>query len=350
MCRILSSLVLASLWAGCVRTTPAAPESSRSTQQATQAVRANPEKVAQEFNLRPLAAGVTPGAESTSASPNGGPGTAATFGLYVLALSWSPNFCCTHSSKEECQGLQGSFGATHLTIHGLWPNYTDAQAQQAGAGWPQYCAPYSSCQKHPTPGCDPDPSTIPADMKTYGPGYVSDNDFLADHEWPKHGSCTGLDSGTYFSSALSSLLALPGDQGTPELLTKNIGGTVAATDLRAAFGAPESVMLSCDSSCNLSQVSICLTHAASGQPGTRTTCPSNVTSSTYDNGCFVDNRCPNVTLQAVGQCGAGGSGSSGSGGQCGNPGQGPACTEDSACISQGYVRCAKSGCCTTVPK
>lgn len=347
MRRILSSLVLASLWAGCVRTTPASSGPSGPKEQSAQALRASPEKVAQEFNLRPLALGTTPRAESTSDSPNGGPGTAATFGLYVLALSWAPNFCCTHSSKQECQGLQGSFGATHLTIHGLWPNYTDAQAHQAGAGWPQYCAPYGSCQTNPPSGCDPDPSTIPADMTTYGPGYVSDNDFLADHEWPKHGSCTGLDSGTYFSSAITSLKALPGDQGTPDLLTRNIGGSVAATDLRAAFGSPESVMLSCDSSCNLTQVSICLTNAASGQPGTRTACPSNVTSSAYDNGCFV-NHCQNVKIQAAGQCSGGGS--SGSGGQCSSPGQGPACTEDSACISQGYVRCAKSGCCTTVPK
>jgi len=38
----------------------------------------------------------------------------------------------------------------------------------------------------------------------------------------------------------------------------------------------------------------------------------------------------------------GGGFSSGSGGQCSSPGQGPSCTEDSACTSQGYVRCAKS--------
>lgn len=351
MSRIVPSLVLVGLLAGCVRTTPAPGEASQSTSSGSQSVRAAPELVAQEFSLRPVASGVTPSLEAASTSPNGGPGIATPFGLYVLALTWSPNFCCTHSTKEECQGLDGSFGATHLTIHGLWPNYTDAQAQQAGASWPQYCAPYSSCNtKTPATGCDPDPATIPADMTIYGPGYVSDDNFLADHEWPKHGSCTGLDSGTYFSAAISSLKSLPGDQGTPALLTKSIGGTVATTDLQAAFGSPESVMLSCDSSCNLSQVSICMTNDASGLPSTRTACPSNATSSSYDNGCFV-NKCQNVTIQSAGQCtsGGSGSGSSGSGGKCSSPGQGPSCTEDSACASQGYLRCAKSGCCTTVP-
>ncbi|WP_224242557.1 ribonuclease T2 family protein [Hyalangium gracile] len=350
MRHIVPSLVLFSVLSACVRATPAPSEPSPSTGGGTSSVRAEPRLVAREFNLRPVESGSTPTEQSASGSPNGGPGVAATFGLYVLALSWEPNFCCGHSGKEECQGLDGSFGATHLTIHGLWPNYTDAQAKQAGASWPQYCAPYGSCNtKNPAPGCDPDTSTIPDDMKIYGPGYVSDDYFLADHEWPKHGSCTGLDSGTYFSAAISALKSLPGDQGTPGLLTKSVGGTVAATELRAAFGSPESVMLSCDSSCNLSQVSICLANTNSPPFVTRTACPSNATSSSYDNGCFVNN-CQNVTIQAAGQCSSGGSSSGGgTGGQCGNPGQGPACTEDSACVSQGYLRCAKSGCCTTVP-
>jgi ribonuclease T2 len=152
-----------------------------------------------------------------------------------------------------------------------------------------------------------------------------------------------LDSGTYFTAAISALNGLPGDQGTPELLTNSVGGSVEATELRAAFGAPESVMLSCDTSCNLTQVSVCLAHAASGLPASQTACPTNATSSPYDNGCFV-NHCQRVKIQAAGQCTSGGTGA-----QCGNPGQGPACTEDAVCVSQGYLRCAKSGCCTTVP-
>ncbi|WP_224372639.1 ribonuclease T2 family protein [Hyalangium versicolor] len=350
MHRIMPGLVLFSMLSACVRTTPAPSEPSQ-PQSGASSVRAAPSLVAREFNLRPVESGITPDAKNASGNPNGGPGTAATFGLYILALSWEANFCCSHPDKQECQGLDGSFGATHLTIHGLWPSYTDEQASQAGAGWPQYCAPYGSCNsKNPAPGCDPDPSTIPADMQTYGPGYVSDNDFLADHEWPKHGSCTGLDSGTYFSSAIASLKSLPGDQGTPALLAKSVGGTVAATDLQAAFGSPESVMLSCDSSCNLSQVSICLANMGSPPFVTRTACPKITTTSSYDNGCFV-NGCQNVTIQPAGQCSSsGGSGSSSGGGQCSNPGQGPACSDDSACTAQGYLRCAKSGCCTTVPR
>jgi len=296
MSRSIPCLVLVSLLAGCARTSSTVSEDSQSSPGTV-------ELVTRKFNLRPLASGATPDQESAAGSPNGGPGTAASFGIYVLALSWAPNFCCGNPGREECAQLPGSFGGTHLTIHGLWPNYTDAEMPRPGVTYPTFCSPYSSCKKHPTAECNPDPQTIPPDMKTYGPGYVSDSYLLANHEWPKHGSCTGLDSNTYFSAAISALKNLPGDQGTPDLLAKNVGGTVAATDLRAAFGSPESVMLSCDASCNLQQVSICLTKGDTGLPTTRTACPSNTTTTAYDNGCFV-NGCQNVKIQSAGQCGS----------------------------------------------
>jgi ribonuclease T2 len=349
MRRIASKLVLASLMVGCVRTAPAPSEPAP-------VARAAPELVAREFNLRPVEGAPTPSARAVTGGPDAGPGVAADFGLYVLALSWEPNFCCGHSTRDECKTLQGSFGATHLTIHGLWPNYTDEQAKNnPPPAWPQYCAPYGSCNTKDAPsGCFPVASTIPPDMKTYGPGYVSDKNFLADHEWPKHGSCTGLDSGTYFSAAISSLLSLPGDQGTPDVLGKNVGKSVATTDLRAAFGTPESVMLSCDESCNLVQVSICLTNDSSGKPKDRTACPTNATKSPYDNGCFT-RQCQTVNIQAVDQCSSGGGGNTGGGttgggSTCGTNGKGPSCTDDSTCVSQKYLRCAKSGCCTTQPR
>jgi len=305
MSRIMQSLVLGSLLAGCVRHSPASSEPSGMQRLDAVSTSTTPELVARQFNLRAVERGFTPPGGDAVASPNGGPGTATPFGLYVLALSWAPNFCCSHPGKGECQGLDGSFGANHLTLHGLWPNYTDAEAQQTGATYPLYCAPYGSCKRTPSPECSPDPSTLPDSMKTYGPGYVSDNNFLANHEWPKHGSCTGLDSRTYFSAALSALKNLPGDQGTPDLLKNNIGGTVLAMDLQKAFGNPESVMLSCDANCNLMQVSICLANGPSGQPAARMACPDNTTNSAYDNGCFVNN-CKTVTIQAANQCGAGG--------------------------------------------
>ncbi|HEY0095254.1 MAG TPA: hypothetical protein VGB96_13060, partial [Archangium sp.] len=90
MRRIVSSLVLASLMVGCVRTAPTPSEPAP-------VARAAPELVAREFNLRPVEGAPTPSAQAVTGGPNGGPGVAADFGLYVLALSWEPNFCCGHS-------------------------------------------------------------------------------------------------------------------------------------------------------------------------------------------------------------------------------------------------------------
>ena len=301
---------------------------------------------AAEATAGPSAAATT--SEGSRTSLDSPPGKRADYALYLLALSWAPNFCCSneHKSKEQCKTLDGSFAANHLTIHGLWPNYNDKQTaehHQDGdrLNWPQFCAPYDTCEKQGPVTCYPKTESIPADMNTYGPGFVTDHYFLANHEWPKHGSCTGLGSRTYFSESIKALLALPGDKGTPKVLADNIGKKVTANDLRVALEHPESVVLSCDKDCNLSQVGICLESDAGGRPAGRVACPKNVTTGEYDNGCFINNRCPAITIQDMNHCPMN---------ECGNPGQGPACTSDEACTSQGFKRCAKSGCCTNVPK
>jgi ribonuclease T2 len=284
--------------------------------------------------------GATPAPAAASA------GTA--FGLYLLALSWAPNFCCGHESKQQCDGLAASFGATHLTLHGLWPNYTDAEAKKAKEDYPTYCGNKECSSKHPPKSCLPDPNSIPADMAKYGPGYVTDNNFLANHEWPKHGSCSGLDAKNFFSDTISALLKLPGDSGTPKALHDKIGSSIKTTELAKSFGEPQSVALSCDKSCNLMQVGICLAHDAKGNPTKQIACPQNVMKSNYDNSC-VTNNCAEVKIQKAGECSATGGGGSQPEGKCTKPGQGPACSNDQKCIDEGFLRCAKSGCCTSIP-
>lgn len=294
----------------------------------------------------PTAAGAAEKSEpSAAAKPedDGRPGEKAQYSLYMLALSWAPNFCATHQQKEQCTSMPGTFAAKHLTIHGLWPNYSDKEAVGQPHPWPEFCSPYDACSKETPALCNPPAGTVPADMKTYGPGYVTDEDFLANHEWPKHGSCTGLTAKAYFSQAINALWALPGDHGTPKKLADAIGKKIKATALRAAFEHPESVVLSCDAKCNLSQVGICLASGADGLPNGRTACPKNVTNSSYDNGCFIKNRCKDISVQEAGA-------SPQPSHECKSPAQGPACEDDAFCKKEGFLRCAKSGCCTQVPK
>lgn len=275
------------------------------------------------------------------------------FGFYLLALSWSPSFCCGHPGKQECANLAG-FASDHLTLHGLWPSYTDAEAAAAKHDWPEFCGDCGACGRQGAgASCGPPLDALPAEMATLAPGYVNDDHFLANHEWPKHGSCSGLDPTRYFTASLDALKRLPGDRGTPELLTKSVGGSVAAEALRASFGSPESVVLSCDASCNLQQVGVCLAHDAGGLPTTPVACPSIVTRSSYDNGCFTRG-CKQINVTRAGACAASpghppAPASAAGASACNHPGQGPACTSDDACKQQGFSRCARSGCCTSVP-
>jgi ribonuclease T2 len=52
------------------------------------------------------------------------------FDYYVLALSWTPNWCALEGDSRkspQCDADQG-YG---WTLHGLWPQYH--------RGWPDYC-------------------------------------------------------------------------------------------------------------------------------------------------------------------------------------------------------------------
>ena len=298
-----------------------------------------PANVDRELSLRPPEEGFT-------LAPGGAAGTVH-FSVYLIALSWAPNFCLTHPDKQQCKGIANDFAGSHLTIHGLWPNYTDEEAP-SGATYPQYCGKYSACNKKGAPDwCYPDDSAIPVEMAQYGPGYVSDNYFLANHEWPKHGSCSGLEPRAYFQDAINTLLSLPGDGGTPDALHSAIGGSIALDALKNAFGQPDSVLLSCDKGCNLSQVSVCFAQDGKGNPTTQMTCPMNVQNAMYDNGCVL-RHCGQVKVQPAGSP-VTPPGQPGGGAACNTHGKGPNCSSDDECQSQGWLRCARSGCCTSVP-
>lgn len=281
--------------------------------------------------------------------PLRGAAAPASFGLYVLALSWAPSFCCGHPDKQECANLATTYAGSHLTLHGLWPNFSDDEAH-GRVTYPQFCGSYGHCEKQHDASCEPDPKTLPAEMADLGPGYIGDHDFLAAHEWPKHGSCTGLDPKTYFTAALGAMKAIP----TPEALRSAIGGEVPLAELERAFGIPvESVLLSCDAKCRLSQVSFCLAHDAKDLPTHPIACPTNTTTAQYDNGC-VTRSCASVTIPAAGSCEIAGKRPNHDArprGQhaCNHPGQGPSCEGNDSCVAAGFNRCAKSGCCTSQP-
>ena len=50
---------------------------------------------------------------------------------YLLALSWSPQYCRRGTREAQCSGAAGRFG---FVLHGLWP-------EGSGREYPQWCAP-----------------------------------------------------------------------------------------------------------------------------------------------------------------------------------------------------------------
>jgi ribonuclease I len=83
-----------------------------------------------------------------------------------------------------------------FTIHGLWPEYNNGS-------WPQYCADETFR-----------PSTIDkigkAELRLYWPNaenvpmepIIQGKYSIWDHEWSKHGTCTGLSQLDYFNETL----------------------------------------------------------------------------------------------------------------------------------------------------
>ena len=274
---------------------------------------------------------------------------AVPFGLYLLALTWSPSFCCGHPGSDQCSRMDNSYAATHLTLHGLWPQYGDGEAK-GREPYPSFCGSFAKCERGGE-GCSPDPGAVPAEMRELGPGYVgNDRRSLAAHEWAKHGSCTGLAAPAYFEAALSAIKSLP-EKATPKKLADAIGGDLALHELQSAFGIPvESVLLGCDDHCRLEQVGICLGHDEGNRPTKPVACPSSTSRARYTNGC-VTRRCERVAIPAAGRCELEPRDQRQRPHQraCDRPGQGPVCTGDDSCKQQGYKRCARSGCCTSQP-
>ena len=103
--------------------------------------------------------------------------TAGDFDYYVMALSWSPNWCALEGDSRgspQCDADAG-FG---WVLHGLWPQYE--------TGWPSDCR---HSYRNPSRG------------DTAAMADVFGSSGSAWHQWNKHGSCSGLSPDAYYALA-----------------------------------------------------------------------------------------------------------------------------------------------------
>ena len=89
------------------------------------------------------------------------------FDYYVLALSWSPNWCAREGDARHDHGW---------ILHGLWPQYH--------RGWPSYC---KTAERAPSRGM------------TAAIADIAGSSGLAWHQWKKHGTCSGLSAADYYA-------------------------------------------------------------------------------------------------------------------------------------------------------
>ncbi|WP_133769959.1 ribonuclease T2 family protein [Enterovirga rhinocerotis] len=103
----------------------------------------------------------------------GGGGTPGEFDFYVLALSWSPNYCETRGDRRGSRQCEPGRNLGFV-VHGLWPQYE--------RGFPSECGAERFV---PRAALDEAAGVFPEEG-------------LARHQWRRHGTCSGLAPSAFF--------------------------------------------------------------------------------------------------------------------------------------------------------
>lgn len=189
--------------------------------------------------------------------------------MYIMSMSYQPEFCYQHRNYEYPGCLHPDpTWKSQLTIHGLWPQFLDGS-------WPATCTEEKFYEKTVDDiGLDrlelywPNVKVTPQND-----GYMS----LWEHEWVKHGTCTGLSQYDYIEAALYNSVV------TPSIVGDNYGKSVRKADLIEELialpgGDANVFVLVCDHSGKyLSEIRACLQmDPVTGRPGYYLECPKSV--------------------------------------------------------------------------
>ena len=167
------------------------------------------------------------------ATPAAAQDTAGEFDYYVMALSWSANWCALEGDNHQSPQCDDDTGNGWI-LHGLWPQYE--------RGYPANCR---TTFRPPSRGQTGDMADI---MGTSG---------LAWHQWRKHGVCSGLDPADYYALSREAYGRITRDEVFRKL-TKTV--TLPATLIEEAFvkANPDGITVTCKQG-YVQEARICLT-------------------------------------------------------------------------------------------
>ncbi len=160
---------------------------------------------------------------------------AGDFDYYVLALSWSPDWCALEGDARGAAQCSTDAG---WVVHGFWPQYE--------AGWPSYC---NTAERAPSR------AMTAAQSDLFGDGGA------AWYQWKKHGVCSGLSASNYYGLVREAY----GQVQRPEVLRKlNHAVRLPASVVEDAFLAanpdlaPDMITITCDQG-YIQEARICFT-------------------------------------------------------------------------------------------
>ena len=105
----------------------------------------------------------------------------------------------------------------------------------------------------------------------YAEGDINYGSFW-EHEWVKHGTCTGLTQEEYFRSAVDLIVSY----GSPKMLSEAVGSHLPADSLRVAMGGISMVSLQCDGDGDTLSGAFSCWSQSNGVPNEQIICPDDV--------------------------------------------------------------------------
>lgn len=171
------------------------------------------------------------------------------FDYYLLTLSWSPEHCAeVKSDKLQCD-VGKHYG---FVVHGLWPQYNK--------GYPDSCSTAPAV-----------PEAVVQEMLPIMP-----SEKLIQHEWEKHGTCSGKTVGEYFGLIKNTFqtIKIPDAFANP---SQPVNTSAAAIRKQFMESNPNLQMAVACQGKYLQEVRLCFDkemHSTACSPDVRDNCPS----------------------------------------------------------------------------